>query len=88
MEWSFADFFASGGTTAFVDRLSASLGLHASEIKIVSVYEGSLNVDYELTTQTNDPVKLQEIETKQIDMIATGKLDLGAPILASKVMAT
>ena len=44
LEWSFADFFASGGTTKFVDRLASSLGIHGSEIKIVSVYEGPLSL--------------------------------------------
>ncbi len=48
MEWSFADFFASGGTTTFIDRLAASLGIHASEVKMVSVYEGSLVINYDL----------------------------------------
>jgi len=48
MEWSMAEFFADGGTTKFVDRLTGSLGIHASEVKIVSVYEGSLVVNYEI----------------------------------------
>jgi len=42
------EFFADGGTTTFVDRITASLGIHASEVKIVSVYEGSLVVNYEI----------------------------------------
>lgn len=46
MEWSINDFYAKGGTTTFVDRLAASLGIHASSIKIVGVYTGSLIVDY------------------------------------------
>jgi hypothetical protein len=49
MEWTMSDFFASGGTTKFIDRLSASLGIHASSIKIVSVYEGSLIINYEIS---------------------------------------
>ena len=60
MEWTFAEFFASGGTTTFVDRLSASLGIHASEIKVVSVYEGSLVIDYELVSSTGNQTALQE----------------------------
>jgi len=38
MEWSMEEFFADGGTTKFVDRLAGSLGIHASTIKVVSVY--------------------------------------------------
>lgn len=58
MEWTFDEFFSSGGTTSFMDRVSAGLGIHASTIKIVSVYEGSLVVNYEITDPNNDPVAL------------------------------
>ena len=51
-------FFKNGGTTSFMDRVAASLGIHASTIKIVSVYEGSLVVNYEVTDANNDPVAL------------------------------
>lgn len=46
MEWTFNEFFSNGGTTTFMDRVAGSLGIHASTIKIVSVYEGSLVVNY------------------------------------------
>jgi hypothetical protein len=46
MEWTLNDFYNNGGTTTFVDRLAASLGIHASSIKIVGVYSGSLIIDY------------------------------------------
>lgn len=49
MEWTLDAFFADGGTTTFTDRLAASLGIHASSIKVVSVYEGSVIVDYEIS---------------------------------------
>jgi len=71
MEWTFAEFFASGGTTTFVDRLSTSLGIHKSDIKVVSVYEGSLIIIYDIFQELNDPVLLAEIKTKQIDLFAT-----------------
>lgn len=48
MEWTMAGFFAAGGTTAFVDRIAGTLGIHASQIKVVSVYEGSLVINYNI----------------------------------------
>jgi hypothetical protein len=48
MEWTLAEFYADGGATTFVDRLTGALGIHASTVKIVSVYEGSLIVNYEV----------------------------------------
>ena len=55
MEWTLDEFFDDGGTTTFVDRITASLGIHASEVKIVSVYEGSLVVNYEVAVPDDDP---------------------------------
>jgi len=54
MEWTVEEFFAEGGTTAFIDRITASLGIHASTVKVVSVYEGSLIINYEITADDDD----------------------------------
>ena len=54
-------FFAKGGTNAFVDRLAGSLGIHASTIKMVSVYQGSLVVNYAITTDDGDKEALKQI---------------------------
>lgn len=58
MEWTMASFFSNGGTTSFMDRVAGGLGIHASTIKIVSVYEGSLVVNYEVTSATGNAVEL------------------------------
>jgi hypothetical protein len=66
MEWTMDAFFADGGTTTFVDRITASLGIHASEVKIVSVYEGSLVLNYEIEASKEDGApSLDEIKEKQ-----------------------
>jgi hypothetical protein len=62
MEWTMEDFFADGGTTKFIDRLTASLGIHASTVKIVSVYEGSLIVNYEISVDDDDEAALDTIQ--------------------------
>ena len=48
MDWTMNEFFADGGTTSFVDRLAASLGVPAYRIKVVSVYKGSVIVDFQI----------------------------------------
>lgn len=58
------EFFDNGGTTAFVDRVAGSLGIHASEIKVVSVYEGSLVLNYDITLDEESDFSLEEIEEK------------------------
>ncbi len=54
MNWTMNQFFADGGTTKFVDRVAASLGLKPANIKVVSVYQGSVVVDF---TIVEDEVK-------------------------------
>lgn len=81
MEWSLDEFFNGGGTTTFVDRITASLGIHASEVKVVSVYEGSLVVNYEVAVPNDDPVALAELNDKQNEVLNSPDLDLGAPVL-------
>jgi hypothetical protein len=48
MEWTMDEFYASGGPTSFVDRVCAALGIHASQMKVVAVYTGSVVVEYEI----------------------------------------
>jgi len=61
MEWTMEAFFSKGGTTAFIDRLAGSLGIHASSIKMVSVYQGSLVVNYAITADDGDKDTLKSI---------------------------
>lgn len=78
-------FFADGGTTNFIDRLTGSLGIHASNVKIVSVYEGSLIINYEISADDDeDTDALAAIQEKQDEMLSSGSIDLGAPVLSFK----
>ena len=71
MEWTLEDFYAKGGTTTFVDRLAASLGIHASTIKVVGVYTGSLVVDYNIYVADDSTTTLQNIQDLLIMKIVT-----------------
>lgn len=61
MEWTMEQFFDNGGTTAFIDRLCASLGIHASTVKVVGVNKGSVMVNYEITPAEDEPLSLTQI---------------------------
>jgi hypothetical protein len=52
MNWTMKEFFSSGGTTKFVDRVAASLGIRAANVKVVSVYMGSVVVDFQVVEDT------------------------------------
>ena len=51
MDWTMSEFFADGGTTRFVDRLASSLGIASHRIKVVSIYEGSVVVDFAIESE-------------------------------------
>ena len=44
LNWTLSGFYADGGTTQFSDRLAAVLGINAANVKVVSVYTGSVVV--------------------------------------------
>jgi hypothetical protein len=46
MNWTMNEFFKDGGATKFADRVAASLGIKAANVKVVSCYEGSVVVDF------------------------------------------
>ena len=48
MNWTLNQFFSEGGTTKFVDRIAASLGIKVANVKVVSVFEGSVIVDFQI----------------------------------------
>ena len=64
MEWTFEEYFADGGSTKFVDRVAGSLGIHASTIKIVTVYEGSMVIEYDVLVPFDDPIELEKLKDK------------------------
>lgn len=86
MNWSLAEFYADGGTTRFVDRLAASLGIAANRIKTVAIYEGSVVVDFSIEAEeSDDPAEaiatLTAIKTQLVAQVDSGELDIGAPIM-------
>ena len=86
MEWSLAEFYSEGGTTRFVDRLAASLGIAANRIKTVAVYEGSVVVDFIIEAEEGKSSEeaaadLSSITTSLVAQVDSGELDIGAPIM-------
>lgn len=54
MEWTLAEFYASGGETAFADRVASVLGIHPSRVKTIQVYEGSVVVNFFLVEELEE----------------------------------
>lgn len=86
MEWTMDEFYAAGGVTSFADRVAAALGIHASQMKVVAVYQGSLVVDYEIqpdTSSSDSAAELRAIETNLNTLVASGDSSFGAPVLSA-----
>jgi len=84
LDWTLEEFYAANGVDNFTDRMAAVLGVHASQIKVVAVYQGSVIVEYlvEVPPEDEEPDKtLKEIQLNFYDAVVSGNLDLGAPII-------
>eukprot|EP00117_Sycon_ciliatum_P004440 scpid3684/ scgid8813/ len=89
MQWTLDEFYAEGGTTNFVDRLAGSLGIHASNIKVVTVYEGSVVVEFEIyadeADSSNADSELEQVQALLESLLADDSLDLGVTILGASI---
>lgn len=84
LDWTLEEFYASDGITSFADRMAAVLGVHASQVKVVAVYKGSVIVEMfvESPEDEGDPEKyLSEVQLNFYEAVASGTLELGAPIM-------
>ena len=70
LEWTMEEFYATGGVVSFTDRVAFALGIHASEIKIVAVYEGSVVIEYLIMAEKNDRTESQTL--KKLNTMMTG----------------
>lgn len=84
------EFYDSGGVTSFVDRVSAALGIHASQMKVVAVYTGSVVVDYTIEPDQaddsgSDPeAQLRAIQKNLNVIVESGDSEVfGAPVLSA-----
>jgi hypothetical protein len=85
LQMSYDVFFNGGGRTTFLERITSVLGITQDKIRIVSVVEGSVIIDF-YTTSALSTSALREKELSEFnDLLQAqyngGTLDLGYPIL-------
>ena len=66
LEFTLDEFFADGGVVTFADRMAAVLGIHAADVKVVAVYEGSTIVEFQVVQR--EVVEGQEDDEDLIDL--------------------
>merc|ERR1712176_156840 len=98
IEWTLEEFYADGGTSALIDRLASVLGIHASRVQVLEVYEGSvvarvllLDEDEDGTAETSSTWSDKEATMAAVTAALTSA-DVGdalhAPVLAAEVEGT
>ena len=55
LEFTVKEFFADEGVSRFSDRMTAVLGIHRADLKVVQVYEGSAIVEFQVFADEEDP---------------------------------
>lgn len=83
MEFTLNEFFAQGGVVTFADRMAAVLGIHAADIKVVSVYEGSTIVDFFVQQAENveEALDLDQVAETFAEVVETMDEFMGSPVL-------
>ena len=67
MEFTLDEFFAEGGVVSFMDKMAAVLGIHRADIKVVSVYEGSTIVEFQVLQRDEEIDGEELLDLKKID---------------------
>lgn len=96
LQWTAAEFFDGDGVTTFCQRMASVLGIDASRVKVVSVYEGSLNVDFQvlsnpatMTTAADGTVTSSAqsmAELSNINSVITTALTKGSNVLGAALL--
>lgn len=91
LNWTVSQFYASGGTTKFQDRVASALGISVGNVKIVSVYTGSVVIDFFISEDSSGTVSqaggLDSVQATLVQKLANNSINLGAPLLSFSVSA-
>ena len=84
LEWTLKAFFEADGVSKFTDRMTAVLGIHKADLKVVQVYEGSVIIEFKVLSpdgDTNPTETLKKLEEKFLETAPTLGNSLGAPVM-------
>jgi len=92
MKQTLTQFYSSGGTSKFSDRIASALGIHPSRVKVVAVYEGSVVVEYaveaeEEVAETQQLSQVTQLTKTLTNLFTSGTAAsiLGAPVLEAGI---
>lgn len=87
LEFPMNEFFESGGVLTFTQKMIGVLGIHQSELRVVSCYEGSTIINFEIIRDLADEIPLDLVRVEQNFRLFATTADsfMGTPILGAVV---
>lgn len=66
MEWTVKEFFEEEAVAKFTDRMTAALGIHRADLKVVQVYEGSVIVAFQVFSDDGEAEESDDYDSGSI----------------------
>ena len=91
LEFTLDEFFADGGIVTFTDRMAGVLGVHRADLKVVSIYEGSTIVNFQVVQRDEEEVEegngidLEKIDLTYRDFVMSSEYFMGSKILDANI---
>lgn len=73
MDWTLNEFYASGGTTSFIDRVASLLNIPTYRVYVVEVYAGSVIVGFQVKPEVQEVVDPDNGDTGQQEEVFEDK---------------
>lgn len=85
LEFPMAEFFTGGGVTSFIDNMAGVLGIHKADLKVVSVYEGSTIIDFQVISNFIEeiPLNLETVQQTFETFVSTADVFMGSTLLSA-----
>lgn len=86
LEFPMAEFFSGGGVTSFIDNMAGVLGIHKADLKVVSVYEGSTIIVFQVISnfiEEETPLNLETVQQTFETFVATAEDFMGSTLLSA-----
>lgn len=90
LEFTLAEFYDDGGIVSFVDRMAGVLGVHKADLKIVTIYEGSTIVKFQVVQRDDEEEGVELLDLKSVDaayrnLIQSEEFFMGSRILEAEI---
>ena len=87
MEFTLDEFFAKGGVVSFMDRMAGVLGIHRADIKVVSIFEGSTIVEFQVLQRDEEVDGEELIDLSKLDKVYREFIETNEYFMDSRILS-